>query len=450
MKKTTALALAAAFSLSVAGTALADENPFIDVPANHWAYDYVLQLQKTGIIGGYADGTFRGDRNLTRYEIAAIVARIPTGAAGSAEKENPLIKRLQTEFAAELKALGVRIDDLEKTSFSTIRFSGDARVRYQMNYTLPVSKDSNGTSRFQERVRIYTDAKVNDNVTFKGRLKSENAVSKSTITSTVDTSQNNAVFFDRAYFNWKSSGEGKIGLAFGRLEDNYGGLTTIGQGLIWGGERIDGAAAYYAGDKLTFKLGVADFSLPGDVSGDVFDNQPATTRWVTIGHLGYDFTKSFGLTVGYSDLHNSDKFKQLAFGGKIKSGDLTLIGEYVENKDAKNLGNYYEKKGAWARAQYGQAKFGEVGSYHVYGEYLRLGGDSILGYGLNQFDQGYSSGRILSRSNRSGAGVKGVGLGIGYIVGKNQSLLVAYHNLKSFDGRTDYRDQWTLATNLAF
>jgi len=241
MKKRTAFALAAAFSLSVAGTSLAAENPFNDVPAGHWAYDYVLKLQQTGIIGGYGDGTFRGDRNLTRYEIAAIVARMDLSAP--AAKDDPMVKRLQTEFAAELYNLGVRIDRLEKSVVSSVRLSGDARVRYQANNSL-VNKDIEDTahSRFQERVRLYTDAQVNDNVTFKGRLKFENNTYRNTGsggTPQDNFSRTGEGHFDRAYFDWKSSGTGgTTGLAFGRLEASYGGLNTIGQGLIWGGEPL--------------------------------------------------------------------------------------------------------------------------------------------------------------------------------------------------------------------
>jgi len=442
MKKKIALALAAAFSLSVAGTSLAAENPFNDLPAGHWAYDYVIKLQELGIIGGYADGTFRGNNNLTRYEIAAIVARMDL--SGPAAKDNPMVQRLQTEFAAELHNLGVRIDKLEKSVISSVRLSGDARIRYRVNpYQVP--KDATGTnSYFQERVRIYTNAQVNDNVTFHGRIKFENVAYQNydmhdefdNYLYSSNFSQTYMTHFDRAYFNWKSSGEGKVGIAFGRLEDSYGGLNTIGQGLIWGGERIDGAAAYYMGDKFAVKLGVADFSLAG---GTQYDSEEAwaDTAWATVGHLGYDFSKQFGVTVGYSNVHNTDTMQQWAFGGKIKSGDFTLIGEYVQNQDAKNLGDYYEKKGAWGRVQYKQAKMSEPGTFQIYGEYIRLGKNSIIPGGLNQFDQSYRNS-------------KGFGFGTTWVAGKNHNLQLAYHKLQTFDGNTKYKDQWLLATNLAF
>ena len=75
MKKTMAAALAAALTVGAASTTFAAANPFSDVPRDHWAYDAVTQLAADGVVEGYGDGTFRGDRSITRYEMAQMVAR---------------------------------------------------------------------------------------------------------------------------------------------------------------------------------------------------------------------------------------------------------------------------------------------------------------------------------------------------------------------------------------
>ena len=84
MKKTVAAALAAAFVMGTGATTLAAANPFSDVPAGHWAYQSVSKLAAEGIIEGYGDGTYRGDRNITRYEMAQMIAKAmaknPSGA----------------------------------------------------------------------------------------------------------------------------------------------------------------------------------------------------------------------------------------------------------------------------------------------------------------------------------------------------------------------------------
>ena len=72
MKKS--LVLAMAMALGVTASAYA-ANPFSDVPAGHWAYDSVNKLASAGIVDGYGNGTFGGDRLMTRYEMAQIVAK---------------------------------------------------------------------------------------------------------------------------------------------------------------------------------------------------------------------------------------------------------------------------------------------------------------------------------------------------------------------------------------
>ena len=85
MKKSLASLLTTAFMVGAASTSFAAANPFSDVPAGHWAYDAVTQLAADGVIEGYGDGTFLGNRNITRYEMAQMVAkalaRAPLGSS---------------------------------------------------------------------------------------------------------------------------------------------------------------------------------------------------------------------------------------------------------------------------------------------------------------------------------------------------------------------------------
>ena len=68
---------------------------FPDIPANHWAYEYIAKLAGNGILEGYPDGSFGGDRLMTRYEFAAMLYRaIENGAA--------LEERIIKEFEPEL------------------------------------------------------------------------------------------------------------------------------------------------------------------------------------------------------------------------------------------------------------------------------------------------------------------------------------------------------------
>ena len=52
--------------------------PYDDVPLDHWAYDAVKTLTEDGVIEGYPDGTFQGDKPITRFEMAKMIKMIST------------------------------------------------------------------------------------------------------------------------------------------------------------------------------------------------------------------------------------------------------------------------------------------------------------------------------------------------------------------------------------
>ncbi|MDE2125505.1 MAG: S-layer homology domain-containing protein [Armatimonadetes bacterium] len=110
--------------------------PFADVPAGHWAYQAVTDLQSKGILLGYPDGYFRGPRVLTRYEFAVALERAlntimpggqgaagpvgpagaegpagPTGPPGVTPEEIAEMQRLADEFKNELSSLGANVRD---------------------------------------------------------------------------------------------------------------------------------------------------------------------------------------------------------------------------------------------------------------------------------------------------------------------------------------------------
>src|SRR5439155_7414797 len=149
--RTLAVSVAALLVLVVVSPAFAQ--PFADVPTDHWAFDAIAELAAKGIIEGFPDGTFKGDRGVTRYEVAMIVARIlarieaikipaPAAAAPTAPQvtraDVQTIQLLVNEFRAELAALGVRVTAVEeeltalKGATSATKVSGDMYYRYVM------------------------------------------------------------------------------------------------------------------------------------------------------------------------------------------------------------------------------------------------------------------------------------------------------------------------------
>ena len=103
MKKTLVSALTTALVVGAASTTFAAANPFADVPADHWAYDAVAQLVQDGVVNGYsADGTFKGDQSMSRYEMAQIVAKAMAKSDAADNNNKALIEKLSAEFSDEL------------------------------------------------------------------------------------------------------------------------------------------------------------------------------------------------------------------------------------------------------------------------------------------------------------------------------------------------------------
>ena len=139
------IAVAVATALVFAMVAPAFAQPFADVPTNHWAYDAIAELAAKGLIEGYPDGTFKGDRAMTRYEMAMVVARllariesiqIPAPTPPEVTKADlDAVNRLVNEFRAELAALGVRTTAIEeelnaiKARLDNVRITGGLRFR---------------------------------------------------------------------------------------------------------------------------------------------------------------------------------------------------------------------------------------------------------------------------------------------------------------------------------
>lgn len=152
MKKSLVAALTTALVVGAASTTFAAANPFSDVPADHWAYDAVAQLAAEGVIDGYGDGTYRGQQQITRYEMAQMVARAMAKGTNSA-----MIDKLAAEFAEELNSLGVRVAALEK-KIDNVRFSGELRYDWRKDIqkgNSTIYPPSN--NRMQFRLRLAAD-----------------------------------------------------------------------------------------------------------------------------------------------------------------------------------------------------------------------------------------------------------------------------------------------------
>ena len=338
MKKQFAAIFAATAVLGVT-TAFA-ANPFSDVTPDSWAYQAVSQLANAGIVNGYPDGTFKGQNNITRYEMAQMVAKAMANQDRANAEQQAMINRLADEFSNELNNLGVRVARLEDR-VGNVKVTGDARLRY---------KDAeHAKSKFDARARVQFNAKVNDRTDAVVRLTSGNfELGNST------TGGNANAQIDRAYVNHKF-GE-RVSLKAGRFGQ------VVGGGLAFDGT-FDGAQFNAGNDKVNAQVAYG-YMVSGDAAG-LTKEENVTDLIVNVnGKVG-----KHAMVGGFYDRINQDDDVRNVYGfnadanfDKIWVGGEWLKASSLEESQAwtagVGYGNYdIKKQGTWGvKGQYFNAK----------------------------------------------------------------------------------------------
>ncbi len=165
------LALGAATTAFAAVATSADS--FTDVPKDHWSYAALDELAKDGIIEGYGDSKFQGNRMMSRYEMATIVAKAMDKVKSGSLGDQALVEKLEKEYGSELEALNKKVDALDKKVDETnvridnVKITGFVRTQWD-------SDDQGGNSNNGDK-RFYMDLegemKVSDN--WKAKFQSE-------------------------------------------------------------------------------------------------------------------------------------------------------------------------------------------------------------------------------------------------------------------------------------
>ena len=338
MKKQFAAIFAATAVLGVT-TAFA-ANPFSDVTPDSWAYQAVSQLANAGVINGYPDGTFKGQNNITRYEMAQMVAKAMANQDRANAEQQAMINRLADEFSNELNNLGVRVARLEDR-VGNVKVTGDARLRY---------KDAeHAKSKFDARARVQFNAKVNDRTDAVVRLTSGNfELGNSTTGGNADAQ------IDRAYVNHKF-GE-RVSLKAGRFGQ------VVGGGLAFDGT-FAGAQFNAGNDKVNAQVAYG-YMVSGDAAG-LTKEENVTDLIVNVnGKVG-----KHAMVGGFYDRINQDDDVRNVYGfnadanfDKIWVGGEWLKASSLEESQAwtagVGYGNYdIKKQGTWGvKGQYFNAK----------------------------------------------------------------------------------------------
>lgn len=441
MKKKIAAALAVTFALGVTSAFAA--NPFVDVPAKHWSYDAVSKLAQAGIVDGYGDGTFRGDKNITRYEMAQIVAKALAKEDKANAEQKALLNKLSAEFSAELDNLGVRVGKLEKNA-PTVKIGADARIRGWENGAVaqdgtlvsthldkagnPIA--NNSKNKFDQRFRLYIDGDVNENVAFKSRFAVSNVSNDDT-----RAAQDNSFTFDYGYFKIKNAiGNADVSIGRHDLVMGYSLVSDISGGY-------DGVKAYFGGDKVKAIVGYGDISNrtgdPTKFTAAKNNSVSASDIEVTTAEIKYTPSKSFQTigTVYYSNT-NGYNYEVYGLGAKAQLGDnFTLTGEYATNESSKLAANAGDH--AWnAMLGYKGANRANPGSFGIFVNYKKFGADAV-DYTLNSNPVFQGINDDYTREN----GVKGLGYGVNYTFSKNFVVTATYEDLKAYDESKNVADR---------
>ena len=346
MKKILALAAVAALTAGVSAYAA---NPFSDVTADDWAYQAVSDLSAQGVVEGYPDGTFKGERNMTRYELAQIVARLMAKEDQLNAEQQATLDKLAGEYADELANLGVRVSNLEK-KVGNISWSGDAKMMYTNN----AKKAGEGSEdTYKGRIRLNVKGQVNDSTFVKGRI-----VTNMWFKDAGDGDGNTTM--DRLFVN-HSFGD-KTSVVLGRQD------LTVFSGLEYD-DAFDGA-------KLAYNDGKFDaYAAFGQMNAGT-DAQKATDA--AFGGLGYDFGVA-KLNAAYFNF-TGDKAKT-AYGFDSIWGanlvvpvqDFSVFGEYWDSNADKNDSAYQAGLG------YSTLDAAKPGTFALNVAYNKVGANAYLG-----------------------------------------------------------------------
>jgi len=377
MKKTLVILLALVFVLSIGATALAaPANPFVDVPAKHWAYDAVSKLAKAGIVDGYGDGTFRGDKTMTRYEMAQIVAKAMARSDKASAENKALVDKLAVEFAAELNNLGVRVAKLEANQ-QNIKFTGNFWMRYTTD-DYATAASTGGAAQY--RLRLDGVAQVDDKTTFGMRFVTREPDKAVLANDTWQTfgqnaqSGNNYNNIDRVFVSTKI---GEVATTVGRQA-----LMIDSQSVI-----MDSGAFSFDGAKFGFKAG--DFNLTTTwgrfLKGAVLGGTGSLGRYsdVDIASLvAASKVGKFDYSLGYYNMNNPVLDKAAARLSLIDTkytfdSKLTLQTEYVKNGAAKLVTGKGDT--AWAaKLTFGDFAINKAGANNFYFQYTDKKANAFL------------------------------------------------------------------------
>ena len=436
--KTKVLAALAA-TMAVGATCAFAANPFVDVPSDSWAYKSVVELADAGIIQGVDGQYFQGNRNITRYEAAEMVAKAMAHMDKASVEQRALINKLADEYADELNNLGVRVSALENR-VGNVKLTGDARIRYihqsegdkitsdkinnvygeNKNGDKVVNKATKNDNSWSYRVRVRANAQVNDRTKVTYGISSDN---KNFADNKAATDEPNDIYTDLANIDYNFGGN-NWDLLVGRYNYKMGGDRSYG---FLFGDTFDGAQLKYQNDKFAATAGYGKFKA-GDIAGTEDMDGVKTGYGELEGFFGGGRTAGSAIGVYYNDFtvagsdakevaRDSFAFDD-AWGayGSLNLGKWNLLANYEKYNSTNSSDNDPE---VWVgKLTYGAANFATPKSWDAWVEYLNA--DQGFADAKGNFVGSTDGWRADSLLNN----VKSWGVGVDYTFAKNAQFQV--------------------------
>ena len=407
MKKS--LVLAMAMALGVTASAYA-ANPFSDVPAGHWAYDAVNKLAAEGVVDGYPDGTYGGDKLMTRYEMAQIVAKAMAKGAN--------VDKLAAEFADELDSLGVRVANLEKKA-DNVKITGQIRASYR-------DADDKG-HQGRLRTRLFVNGTINEDWTYIGRFENNQYYDGADTTK----GYSDAAGDDEVKFNWAYV-IGRVGGV--KMEAGRQDFTNADVVDITG----DGVKLAYGSDWQVKGWAFKGTSDVVDYTGTAMQDGDRVYVAAVEGAFG-----AVDTAVRYynADTVNKNEIVEVALAGEVAK-DLTLRGSWfngtIDNKaEAKVNADNADTNGWLVGLSYRGAKASEPGSWGLYATY------SDRPYATYLLPTNFSGYAVKPVDLVEGDGYEGYEVGANVTLAKNIVAGVKYFDYESREGKDDAQTLWS-------
>jgi len=406
---------------------------FSDVPIDHWAYDAVEYLAEEGFVTGYPDGTFQGDRQLTRYEFAMVISRVynqflsmvdESGQSEDSEEgeepeiqEEAVLNMLMEEFQPEIDELRglieentARIETLEGTvggfdekinevnarvdaMDKAFHPYGDLTIRFEGVYP------NEGVQEQRPRFMLHYGftSQITDELTFGARLSSGTENSRQSEFETFnDAFGTDALNIDRAYMTWQPA--------------EYPGFTAWGgkfappwqtAPVVWDSDvQVEGLAQHFQWEKFDFTLGELvpaekGFYIVAQAAGNdlLVDNSRLAVTYHYINSDAWEGLRadmeSGKLTNrwDFSRLETPDDYRaiEVYWEWKYEKGEMPFKVQADFLTNLENTARGLEDEAGWQRAAWVSVSLNDLtlaneGDWNIFGEWGRLQPNSVLSW----------------------------------------------------------------------